>query len=185
MPHSALSVRGKMEQSPAQGARLGENQRLDTRGSVEMSDRLRTFQSSSPQLSRHRDWFHGRPFALFFAAQQGRNDVVRVLFGFGASTERRTEDGGPVGCRSQSQPAKAGWEGTLWIAPQMGHSEVVRGADRNATRSDGATFSIAESREQGVSRCYKRLLKFSPSAPSEEWHNGSPCRGARGAKRER
>lgn len=29
--------------------------------------------------------------ALFFAAQQGHNDVVRFLFGFGASTECRTK----------------------------------------------------------------------------------------------
>ncbi|XP_055481786.1 ankyrin repeat domain-containing protein 29 isoform X3 [Psammomys obesus] len=66
--------------------------------------------------------------ALFFAAQQGHNDVVRFLFGFGASTECRTKDGGTA----------------LLAASQYGHMPVVEtllkhGANIHDQLYDGAT----------------------------------------------
>ncbi|XP_039319815.1 ankyrin repeat domain-containing protein 29 isoform X4 [Saimiri boliviensis] len=66
--------------------------------------------------------------ALFFAAQQGHNDVVRFLFGFGASTEFRTKDGGTA----------------LLAASQYGHMQVVEtllkhGANIHDQLYDGAT----------------------------------------------
>ncbi|XP_012906918.1 ankyrin repeat domain-containing protein 29 isoform X5 [Mustela lutreola] len=66
--------------------------------------------------------------ALFFAAQQGHNDVVRFLFEFGASTEFRTKDGGTA----------------LLAASQYGHKRVVEtllkhGADIHDQLHDGAT----------------------------------------------
>ncbi|XP_074196328.1 ankyrin repeat domain-containing protein 29 isoform X4 [Rhinolophus sinicus] len=66
--------------------------------------------------------------ALFFAAQQGHNDVVRFLFEFGASTELRTKDGGTA----------------LLAASQYGHRQVVdtllkHGANIHDQLYDGAT----------------------------------------------
>jgi hypothetical protein len=46
---------------------------------------LNVFLKQPPSLSQ------SGTTALFFAAQQGHNDVVRFLFGFGASTECRTK----------------------------------------------------------------------------------------------
>ncbi|XP_041593596.1 ankyrin repeat domain-containing protein 29 isoform X5 [Vulpes lagopus] len=68
------------------------------------------------------------PTALFFAAQQGHNDVVRFLFEFGASTEFRTKDGGTA----------------LLAASQYGHMQVVEtllkhGANIHDQLYDGAT----------------------------------------------
>ncbi|KAL0160415.1 hypothetical protein M9458_044140, partial [Cirrhinus mrigala] len=47
--------------------------------------------------------------ALFFASQQGHNEIVKLLFEFGASTEFQTKDGGTA----------------LSAACQYGHSKVV------------------------------------------------------------
>ncbi|XP_045637806.1 ankyrin repeat domain-containing protein 29 isoform X2 [Ursus americanus] len=70
----------------------------------------------------------GGTTALFFAAQQGHNDVVRFLFEFGASTEFRTKDGGTA----------------LLAASQYGHMQVVEtllkhGANIHDQLYDGAT----------------------------------------------
>ncbi|XP_073926274.1 ankyrin repeat domain-containing protein 29 isoform X4 [Castor canadensis] len=77
--------------------------------------------------SRHQPSERGTT-ALFFAAQQGHNDVVRFLFGFGASTECRTKDGGTA----------------LLAASQYGHMQVVEtllkhGANIHDQLYDGAT----------------------------------------------
>ncbi|CAK7311130.1 Ankyrin repeat domain-containing protein 29 [Vulpes lagopus] len=124
------------------------------------------------------------PTALFFAAQQGHNDVVRFLFEFGASTEFRTKDGGTA-LLAASQYGhmqvvetllKHGanihdqlYDGTapLWIASQMGHSEVVRvmllrGADRDAARNDGTT-ALLKAANKGYNDVIEELLKFSPT----------------------
>nr|XP_028593009.1 ankyrin repeat domain-containing protein 29 isoform X1 [Podarcis muralis] len=55
----------------------------------------------------------------------------------------------------------------LWIASQMGHSEVVRvmllrGAERDATRSDGTT-ALLKAANKGYSDVIEELLKFSPT----------------------
>ncbi|MBN3321252.1 ANR29 protein, partial [Atractosteus spatula] len=66
--------------------------------------------------------------ALFFAAQQGHNDIVKLLFEFGASTEFQTKDGGTA----------------LSAACQYGHTSVVEsllkhGAHVHDQLNDGAT----------------------------------------------
>ncbi|XP_049756702.1 ankyrin repeat domain-containing protein 29 isoform X7 [Elephas maximus indicus] len=68
--------------------------------------------------------------------------------------------------RSKSQPAKDG-TAPLWIASQMGHSEVVRvmllrGAERDAARNDGTT-ALLKAANKGYSDVIEELLKFSPT----------------------
>ncbi|XP_067402689.1 ankyrin repeat domain-containing protein 29 isoform X2 [Emydura macquarii macquarii] len=68
--------------------------------------------------------------------------------------------------RSKGQPAKDG-TAPLWIASQMGHSEVVRvmllrGADRDATRNDGTT-ALLKAANKGYNDVIEELLKFSPA----------------------
>uniref|UniRef100_A0A2K5MQC7 Ankyrin repeat domain 29 n=1 Tax=Cercocebus atys TaxID=9531 RepID=A0A2K5MQC7_CERAT len=122
--------------------------------------------------------------ALFFAAQQGHNDVVRFLFGFGASTEFRTKDGATAlflaaqggyldvirlllaSGAKVNQPRQDG-TAPLWIASQMGHSEVVRvmllrGAERDAARNDGTT-ALLKAANKGYNDVIEELLKFSPT----------------------
>lgn len=55
----------------------------------------------------------------------------------------------------------------LWIASQMGHSEVVRvmllrGAERDAARHDGTT-ALLKAANKGYNDVIKELLKFSPT----------------------
>ncbi|KAM4792001.1 ankyrin repeat domain-containing protein 29 isoform X2 [Corvus cornix cornix] len=66
--------------------------------------------------------------SLFFAAQQGHNDVVKFLFSFGASTEFKNKDGGTA----------------LLAACQYGHAKVVEtllkhGANIHDQLYDGAS----------------------------------------------
>ncbi|KAM6103726.1 ankyrin repeat domain-containing protein 29 isoform 4-T4 [Theristicus caerulescens] len=66
--------------------------------------------------------------SLFFAAQQGHNDVVKFLFEFGASTEFKNKDGGTA----------------LLAACQYGHAKVVEtllkhGANIHDQLYDGAS----------------------------------------------
>ncbi|XP_008933549.1 PREDICTED: ankyrin repeat domain-containing protein 29, partial [Merops nubicus] len=55
----------------------------------------------------------------------------------------------------------------LWIASQMGHSEVVRvmllrGAERDAARHDGTT-ALLKAAIKGYNNVIEELLKFSPT----------------------
>ncbi|XP_008058970.2 ankyrin repeat domain-containing protein 29, partial [Carlito syrichta] len=55
----------------------------------------------------------------------------------------------------------------LWIASQMGHSEVVRvmllrGAERDAARKDGTT-ALLKAANNGYNDVIEELLKFSPT----------------------
>ncbi|XP_034776828.2 ankyrin repeat domain-containing protein 29-like isoform X3 [Acipenser ruthenus] len=77
--------------------------------------------------------------ALFFAAQQGNNDIVKLLFEFGASTEFQTKDGGTA----------------LSAACQYGHSKVVEtllknGANVHDQLHDGATALFLAAQEGHV-----------------------------------
>ncbi|KFO27134.1 Ankyrin repeat domain-containing protein 29 [Fukomys damarensis] len=71
---------------------------------------------------------------------------------------------------SQQSDCHAGiGDGTapLWIASQMGHSEVVRvmllrGADRDSTRNDGTT-ALLKAANKGYNDVIEELLKFSPT----------------------
>nr|XP_036873551.1 ankyrin repeat domain-containing protein 29 isoform X3 [Manis javanica] len=94
-------------------------------GRLHWSHRL--CEGTSPARSRHQSPERGTT-ALFFAAQQGHNDIVRFLFEFGASTECRTKDGGTA----------------LLAASQYGHMRVVEtllkhGANIHDQLYDGAT----------------------------------------------
>uniref|UniRef100_A0A9L0T9M4 Ankyrin repeat domain 29 n=2 Tax=Equus TaxID=9789 RepID=A0A9L0T9M4_HORSE len=71
--------------------------------------------------------------------------------------------------RGRTPPGVKERDGTapLWIASQMGHSEVVRvmllrGADRDAARNDGTT-ALLKAANKGYNDVIKELLKFSPT----------------------
>ncbi|XP_009957760.1 PREDICTED: ankyrin repeat domain-containing protein 29-like [Leptosomus discolor] len=79
-------------------------------------------------LSLSDDWVESGATSLFFAAQQGHNDVVKFLFEFGASTEFKNKDGGTA----------------LLAACQYGHAKVVEtllkhGANIHDQLYDGAS----------------------------------------------
>ncbi|XP_073926276.1 ankyrin repeat domain-containing protein 29 isoform X6 [Castor canadensis] len=133
--------------------------------------------------SRHQPSERGTT-ALFFAAQQGHNDVVRFLFGFGASTECRTKDGGTA-LLAASQYGhmqvvetllKHGanihdqlYDGAtaLFLAAQGGYLDVIRlllssGAKVNQPRQDGTT-ALLKAANKGYNDVIEELLKFSPT----------------------
>ncbi|XP_068174523.1 ankyrin repeat domain-containing protein 29 isoform X3 [Antennarius striatus] len=84
--------------------------------------------------------------ALFFASQQGHNDVVKLLFEFGASTDIQTKGGGTA----------------LTVASQYGHSTVVEtllknGANVHDQLNDGAT-SLFLAAQEGHVTVIRQLL---------------------------
>lgn len=78
-------------------------------------------------------------------------DVIRLLLASGAKVNQPRQDG----------------TAPLWIASQMGHSEVVRvmllrGAERDAARNDGTT-ALLKAANKGYNDVIEELLKFSPT----------------------
>ncbi|GAB1301453.1 Ankyrin repeat domain 29 [Apodemus speciosus] len=112
--------------------------------------------------------------ALLAASQYGHMPVVETLLKHGANIHDQLYDGATA---SSWLPKAVVWragemvqsDGTapLWIASQMGHSEVVRvmllrGADRDAARNDGTT-ALLKAANKGYNDVIEELLKFSPT----------------------
>ncbi|EHH58809.1 hypothetical protein EGM_08750, partial [Macaca fascicularis] len=121
--------------------------------------------------------------ALLAASQYGHMQVVETLLKHGANIHDQLYVmayaynpsilGGQAG--GAGRPAHGGrrllfpQDGTapLWIASQMGHSEVVRvmllrGAERDAARNDGTT-ALLKAANKGYNDVIEELLKFSPT----------------------
>ncbi|XP_042567700.1 ankyrin repeat domain-containing protein 29 isoform X2 [Cyprinus carpio] len=122
--------------------------------------------------------------ALFLASQEGHVTIIRQLLSTGAKVNQPRE----VCCIIMAYALWFGFgsllcifvlhvvivffggvDGTapLWMAAQMGHSEVVkvlllRGADRDADRKDGST-ALFKAAHKGHCNVIEELLKFSPS----------------------
>ncbi|XP_072569446.1 ankyrin repeat domain-containing protein 29 isoform X5 [Paramormyrops kingsleyae] len=117
--------------------------------------------------------------ALFLASQQGHNDIVKLLFEFGASTEFKTKDGGTAlsaacqhGRSSVVETLLRNGAGMhdqlndgatpLFLAAQEGHLTVIRqllssGAKVNHPREDGTT-PLWMAAQMGHSEVVKVLL---------------------------
>ncbi|XP_076583108.1 ankyrin repeat domain-containing protein 29 isoform X3 [Chaetodon auriga] len=117
--------------------------------------------------------------ALFFASQQGHNDIVKLLLEFGASTEFQTKDGGTAvtvasqhgHCKVVETLLKNGANvhdqlndgaTSLFLAAQEGHVTVIRqllssGAKVNQAREDG-TAPLWMAAQMGHSEVVKVLL---------------------------
>ncbi|KAJ7404493.1 ankyrin repeat domain-containing protein 29 isoform X2 [Willisornis vidua] len=132
--------------------------------------------------------------AIFLAAQGGYLDVIRLLLSSGAKVNqprqsvmyicqvamitdcskwkisRQEQMNGKTLMTVDSMACnKLCQDGTapLWIASQMGHSEVVRvmllrGAERDAARDDGTT-ALLKAAIKGYNNVIEELLKFSPT----------------------
>ncbi|OXB81667.1 UNVERIFIED_CONTAM: hypothetical protein H355_008916 [Colinus virginianus] len=122
--------------------------------------------------------------ALFFAAQQGHNDVVKFLFEFGASTEFKNKDGGTAllaACQYGHAKVvetllKHGanihdqlYDGAsaIFLAAQGGYLDVIRlllssGGKVNLPRQDGTT-ALLKAAIKGYNNVIEELLKFSPT----------------------
>ncbi|KAM7124689.1 ankyrin repeat domain-containing protein 29 isoform 1-T1 [Ciconia maguari] len=130
--------------------------------------------------------------AIFLAAQGGYLDVIRLLLSSGAKVNQPRQRIKSLAHRKQRTGSTVFFwipqashmnlqlalrreiaslikDGTapLWIASQMGHSEVVRvmllrGAERDAARDDGTT-ALLKAAIKGYNNVIEELLKFSPT----------------------